>query len=465
MIFFADFHIHSRFSRATSKDCSLPELAKWACLKGLRVVATGDATHPEWRREIHEMLSPSGNGLFHLRDEYCSEGPCLPDGFSPGDVQFVLNAEISSIYKRDGAVRKVHNLVFLPNLEAMDLFSSRLERIGNIRSDGRPILGLDCRDLLEIALETSIDSFMIPAHIWTPWFSILGSKSGFDSVEECFRDLSAHIFALETGLSSDPAMNSRVSSLDKYTLVSNSDTHSPARVGREANVFTGQPSYTSIRDAMRTGGGWIRQRLEADTISPQSVHDLYHHTTETKFAGTIEFFPEEGKYHLDGHRKCACRLEPSESEKLGNRCPACGQPVTIGVMNRVMRLADRPSGNLHENAAPFWRTLPLSEIVCQTLGLGPQSKKVQEVYLEILNLLGPELSILWVLPLDHIGSVLPEILVEAIRRTRSEELTIKPGFDGEYGKVELFGPGERERMAGQGILLGFGHARRMRMPL
>ena len=258
MIYFADLHIHSRFSRATSRDCNLVELTRWAALKGIRVLATGDFTHPEWSREIRETLEPAEDGLFRLKREHVPESEPTAGGFSPGDVRFLLNVEISSIYKKHGATRKVHNLIFMPDLESMDRFNARLDRIGNIKSDGRPILGLDSRDLLEIALESSADSFFIPAHIWTPWFSVLGSRSGFDSLEECFGDLTEHIFALETGLSSDPAMNHRVGSLDRYTLISNSDTHSPANLGREVNVFEGRPGYVAIREALRAGGGTVQ---------------------------------------------------------------------------------------------------------------------------------------------------------------------------------------------------------------
>ncbi len=266
MIYFADLHIHSKYSRACSRDCNLVELARWASLKGIRLLATGDFTHPAWRNEIKEMLVEAEPGLFRLADENIPETLVLQGGFGPNDVRFILNVEISSIYKKDGATRKVHNLIFMPDFDSMEKFSARLDRIGNINSDGRPILGLDSRDLLEIALETHENSFLIPAHIWTPWFSILGSRSGFDSVEECFGDLAPHIFALETGLSSDPEMNHRVSALDRFTLISNSDTHSPARLGREANIFQGDLGYNHIRDALIAGG-----KRTLDSIKPDSL--------------------------------------------------------------------------------------------------------------------------------------------------------------------------------------------------
>jgi DNA helicase II / ATP-dependent DNA helicase PcrA len=456
VLYFADLHIHSKYSRATSKDCNLVELARWAALKGIRVLATGDFTHPQWSSEIFEMLVEAEDGLLRLKNEYLPKEIAVPGGFGPEDVRFILNVEISSIYKKHGATRKVHNLVFMPDFDSAERFNKRLDRIGNIKSDGRPILGLDSRDLLEIALETTVESFLIPAHVWTPWFSILGSRSGFDSVEECFEDLTSHIFALETGLSSDPAMNHQVSSLDKYTLISNSDTHSPSKLGREVNIFSGNPGYVAIREAIRAGGTKPSASVSGKTSGGTDVSG-WNVPEEGEcgegFIGTIEFFPEEGKYHLDGHRKCATRLSPEETERLKGHCPVCGQPVTVGVMNRVIELADRQTGTAPEGAAPFWRMLPLVEIIGQTLGVGPQSKKVNAFYVDLLRNLGPELMILWEYPLDRIGSHAPEIFVEAVRRVRKEEVSIQPGFDGEYGTVQLFGPGERAHFGGQQALV------------
>jgi len=451
MIYFADLHVHSKYSRATSRDCNLVELARWAALKGIRVLATGDFTHPEWSREIREMLEEADDGLFRLKDAHVPQDILLPQGFGPADVRFILNVEISCIYKKQGATRKVHNLVFMPDLDSMERFNKRLERIGNIRSDGRPILGLDSRDLLETALETTAESFLIPAHVWTPWFSVLGSKSGFDSVEECFGDLARQIFALETGLSSDPEMNYRVKALDNYTLISNSDTHSPPKLGREVNVLAGIPGYAVIREAIRSGakGGMA----SAVPLFGDDAGGYAFETGENRFIGTIEFFPEEGKYHLDGHRKCSSRLDPDETSRLGGRCPVCGQKVTVGVMNRVLELADRDPGIAPERAAPFWRMLPLQEVVAQAIGVGVQSRKVQETYLELLTKLGPELTILWSMPADEIARHASPVIVEAISRVRKGEVSIQAGYDGEYGTVELFGPGEREHIAGQQSLV------------
>ena len=456
MIYFADLHIHSKYSRATSKDCDLPRLAQWAALKGVRVVTTGDFTHPAWRQEIKDMLVDAEDGLYRLRPGHVPPrlAEC-PGGFGPEEVRFLLGVEISSIYKKNGATRKVHNLVYMPDIDAMDRFSARLDRIGNIKSDGRPILGLGSKELLEISLETTQESFFVPAHIWTPWFSILGSRSGFDSVDECFDDLTPHIFALETGLSSDPEMNFRVSALDRFTLVSYSDTHSPAKLGRQVTVFRGEPGYRAIREGIRAGGAWARGLSIDDLTGPdngkgESTGAWAHGTA---FVGTIDFYPEEGKYHLDGHRKCNTRLEPEETDKLGGLCPVCGQPVVVGVMNRVVELSDREKGVIPEHAAPFWRLLPLDQLLGQVLGVGPQSKKVQSLYMDMLRKLGPELNVLWSYPLDRMGQVAPEIIVEAVRRGRNGKVSLLPGYDGEYGQVTVFGEGERAQFSGQSAFL------------
>lgn len=472
MIYFADLHIHSKYSRATSKECNLVDLAKWASYKGILVLGTGDFTHPDWSREIRELLEEAEDGLFRLKREYLPKAESFPGGFGPGDVRFLLNVEISSIYKKAGATRKVHNLVFMPDIASMEELNARLDRIGNIKSDGRPILGLDARDLLEIALEVTPESFLIPAHIWTPWFSLLGSRSGFDSVHECFADLSEHIFALETGLSSDPEMNHWVSALDRYTLVSNSDTHSPWNLGREANIFAGNPGYTAIREAIRAGGRGVclvdtadsplsSIRLESPDSKDVALHmggarsaePVLHSGGPGRFIGTIEFFPEEGKYHFDGHRNCDMRLDPEETGRLGGVCPLCGKPVTVGVMNRVLQLGDRSTGETPEGAAPFWRLIPLTEIISQALGVGPQSKKVKGLHMDLMGKLGPELMILWALSLEEIGRHAPKIIVEGISRVRQGNVHIQAGFDGEYGKVELFTPEERDLFSGQQSLV------------
>ena len=358
LIYLADLHVHSKYLSGNVQGLYLTELARWACIKGIKVLGTGDFTHPAWSKDIREQLEVAEDGLFRLREGFLPPDPEVADCLRPADVRFILEVEISSIYKKNGATRKVHNLVFMPDLEAMDRFNAKLDRIGNIKSDGRPILGLDSRDLLEISLDSSPESFFIPAHIWTPWFSLLGSRSGFDSVAECFEDLTDQIFAVETGLSSDPAMNHRVPFLDRYTLTSSSDTHSPRKVGRQANVFSGQPGYNEIMEAIRAGGkghksfAEIQTLIESHWASVGSRTETHTGSTDNRLLGTIDYYPEEGKYHLDGHRKCSVSLEPEETHRLGGKCPVCGDRVTVGVMNRVFELADRDPDVIPDHACP-----------------------------------------------------------------------------------------------------------------
>ncbi len=407
MFFYADLHIHSKYSRATSKSCNLEELAQWAQKKGLSVISTGDFTHPAWFSEIKEKLVSDGNGAYRLKPEI--EKHILPAG---SQVRFILSVEISTIYKKGDKTRKVHHVVFAPDIETAGNFRSKLDAIGNINSDGRPILGVDSRDLLEIALESGKDTFLIPAHIWTPWFSVLGSKSGFDSIDECYGDLAGHIFAAETGLSSDPEMNWTVSSLDKYRLVSNSDAHSPSKLAREATVFDTEPDYYSILKALKTGDGYV---------------------------GTVEFFPEEGKYHEDGHRKCNICLTPEETEKYNGLCPVCGKPLTIGVLNRVNELADRKTGEfIPQTAGKVFSLVPLQEILAEICGVGVQSKKVVFEYENLIQKLGSELSILQDVPLDEISKVHSPLLAEGISRLRKGQVIKHAGYDGEYGVIRLF---------------------------
>jgi len=428
MPFHADLHVHSKYSRATSGDSDLFHLALWAKKKGLTVVGTGDFTHPAWMAAIREQLVPAEPGLFRLRDELeaavaAELGPCA---LAAAPVRFLLEVEISTIYKQGDRVRKVHHLLYAPELAAADRMVQRLARIGNLASDGRPILGLNSRDLLEICLEAGEGCFLIPAHIWTPWFSVFGSKSGFDRFDECYGDLSPHIFALETGLSSDPPMNWRLSMLDRFRLVSNSDAHSPGNLGRETCRFDCALDYFAMRRALATGAG---------------------------YGGTVEFFPEEGKYHLDGHRACGFRCGPEESRRLGNKCPVCGAPLTIGVLSRVLELADRPAAQPAPLAAPFRSLVPLPEMLGEVVRTGPKSKAVQGGYERLLARLGPELGILDDLPLDEIGQAASPLLVEAIRRLRAGEVIREGGYDGEYGTIRLFQPDELE--TGKSISLLF----------
>ena len=376
--FRADLHVHSRFSRATSGRLNIRNLAAWSMIKGLSVMSTGDFTHPAWRDELRrDLVYDENSGLYRVREATPVEeeipGFARPEGIS--DPLFLIQAEISSIYKKDGAVRKVHNLVFMPTLDSADKLSAKLAAIGNITSDGRPILGLDSERLLEMVLETDERGVLIPAHIWTPWFSLFGSKSGFDALEDCFGSLSSHVFALETGLSSDPDMNRLWSKLDGYALVSNSDAHSGENLGREANLFEGAPSYDGLFNA-------LRRTARGEAPEPGCI-----------FRGTVEFFPEEGKYHLDGHRACSVVLEPEESMKLGNICPVCGKPLTVGVLHRVMALADRKAPVMPKGDPGFVSLFPLPEMIGELLGVGPKSRKVQEKQSELVRLFGSEMDI------------------------------------------------------------------------
>ena len=423
MRFVADLHIHSYLSRATSKELNLEQLHRWAQRKGIAVVATGDFTHPRWFAELREKLVPAGGGLYALREESARAVDAEVPAACRAPVRFMLSVEVSSIYSRGDRVRKVHNLIYAPDLESAARVSSRLARIGNIESDGRPILGVDSRDLLEITLESSPDAFLIPAHIWTPWFSALGSQSGFDSISECFADLADHIFAVETGLSSDPAMNWRLSALDRYALVSSSDAHSPDKLGREANLFDCDLSYFAMRDALRE--------------------------RDAGFLGTLEFFPEEGKYHADGHRKCEVVMTPEEAAACGKACPRCGKPLTGGVLGRVAALADRPAGFRPEGAKPFASLVPLVEVLGEVLGVGAGSKRVWSACQQLVSRVGPELTVLQDAPLEDVGREGPPLLAEALRRMRLGEVRRQAGYDGEYGVVRMFDEEERRRLLAQ----------------
>jgi uncharacterized protein (TIGR00375 family) len=425
MNFRADLHVHSKYSRATSRDLDLEHLAFWAARKGIAVVGTGDCVHPLWRTEIREKLVADGSGLYRLRPEIEAEvGKNLPPACR-APVRFLLSTEISTIYKKGDRTRKVHHLILLPDFVAMERLAAALARVGNIASDGRPILGLDSRDLLEIVLDSGAESSLIPAHIWTPWFSAMGAQSGFESIADCYGDLAEHIFAVETGLSSDPAMNWRISSLDRYRLVSNSDAHSAARLGREATIFSGEPGFSAIRHALKTGEGYV---------------------------GTVEFFPEEGKYHLDGHRACDVCLSPRETLKLGGRCPVCGKPLTVGVAHRVELLADRAEGVPPPSTAGRVESrVPLSEILSELLGSGPAAKRVEAAYDRVTGQLGAELHVLGEAPLEDIAAVDP-LLAEAIGRLRAGRVIRQAGYDGEYGTIRLFAEGELD-CRGKGELL------------
>jgi uncharacterized protein (TIGR00375 family) len=419
-MFHADLHIHSKFSRACSKDCDIEHLSWWALRKGLTVLGTGDFTHPAWSAELKETLLPAEPGLFRIRPDLEERLHRDTPASCAGTVRFMLSVEISTIYKRDDHTRKVHHLLYAPDFESADRITAALAKIGNLASDGRPILGLDSRDLLDITLSGGPGCYLIPAHVWTPWFAVLGSKSGFDAIRDCYADLADHIFAAETGLSSDPAMNWMCSSLDGYRLVSNSDAHSPPMLGREATVFDTELDYFSMMAALQTGNG---------------------------LAGTVEFFPEEGKYHLDGHRKCDVRLEPEQTRGVDAICPRCGKPLTVGVLHRVAELADRPLGYRPPNAAGFTNLVQLPEIMGELVGTGPKSKKVASAVGKLVAALGPELSILRDVPLDDLQRAGGSLISEAIARLRRGEVIRDAGYDGEYGTIRLFQPDELDGAA------------------
>jgi len=419
-MFYTDLHIHSKFSRATSKDMNLETIEQWAQIKGIKLIGTGDFTHPEWLKEIEKKLNEEGNGLFTLKKQYKLDVPesCKDEVF------FILSSEISCIYQKNGKLRKIHLVVLSPALKDVLKINHALSKIGNLTSDGRPILGLDAKELMKIILEISPESMVIPAHAWTPHFSVFGSQSGFDSIEECFEELSPSIYAIETGLSSDPPMNWRLSKLDNIILISNSDAHSPAKIGREANIFDTELSYKAITDAIKTGKGLL---------------------------GTVEFFPEEGKYHYDGHRACGVRLSPKETIKRNYLCPVCGKKVTVGVMHRVELLSDREEGFKPAKALPFNSIIPLPEIIAEINNCSTQSKVVFNNYMKTIYKLGSEYHILLSESISEIEKVDLK-LAEAIDRMRNGKIFVAPGFDGEYGKIKIFGKKEETVLKGQTIL-------------
>lgn len=408
MKFIADFHIHSKYSRATSKDMNLENIDYWAALKGISVIGTGDFTHPFWFKEIKEKLEEAEPGLYKLKSKFrLDKAKSLPE------VRFILTVEISSIYSKNGKVRRIHNLIFAPSIEIAEKINNQLSLRGNLRSDGRPILGLDSKELLKIILNISKDCVLIPAHAWTPWFSIFGSMSGFDSIEECFDEYSPYIFSIETGLSSDPSMNWRLSALDKITLISNSDSHSLLKIGREANVFDTKLSYNKIIEAIKN-------------------------KDKTKFLYTIEFFPEEGKYHFDGHRLCGISFSPKETKENKGICPKCKKSLTIGVLSRVEELADREEGYLPENRIPYKNLIPLNEIIANVFGIKVYSQKVLKEYNNLINNFKNEFNILLNVSINDLKAVtIPEI-AEGIVRVREGKVKLVPGYDGEYGKIKIF---------------------------
>ena len=414
MKFIADLHVHSKYSRATSSQADLENYAKSAKEKGILVVGTGDFTHPQWLQEIKEKLEPAEEGLFKLKN---SDNP----------TRFLLSTEISCIYSKNGAVRKIHLVILAPSIEAVEKINTQLGWIGNLKADGRPTLGLDAKELLKIVLNVCQDCLVIPAHIWTPWFSLFGSRSGFDSIEECFEEYSKYIYAGETGLSADPKMCWRISELDKITLISNSDAHSPQKLGREANVFDTELNYYAIIDAIKK-------------------------KNKEKFLYTIEFYPEEGKYHYDGHRNCGVRVSPKEAKKYNNVCPVCGRPLTLGVLHRVEDLADREEGFVPENAISYKSLVPLQEIIAEAISQTPGTKEVLKEYHNLIDQFNNEFNVLLNVKEEDLKSqTLPEI-VEGIIRVREGKVNIEPGYDGVFGKVRIFQEEEVQKYSAQKTL-------------
>ncbi len=401
MEFIADFHLHSKYSRATSRDMDVAHIAEWAKLKGITLMGSGDFTHHLWLEELKHNLEDLGNGLFKFQG-----------------VHFILTAEISSIYSKNGRGYRIHNLIFSPSFKTTDKINATLSRYGNLASDGRPIMGLDAAELARIVFDLDENCMVIPAHAWTPWFSLFGSMSGFDRIEDCFEKQTPKIFAIETGLSSDPAMNWRLSALDKITLISNSDSHSPAKIGREANVFDCDLNYQTIREVLKT-------------------------KDKNRFLYTVEFFPEEGKYHYDGHRLCGISWSPQETKQNNGRCSKCGKPVTVGVMSRVEKLADRPQGYTPANAIPYKSLVPLDEIIAEVRGVGKNSLGVERDYRAAIAKFGTEFEILVKAKEEDLRKSLLPRVAEGVIRMRNGKVTKKAGFDGEYGVISVLGGDEK----------------------
>ncbi len=411
MKFIADLHLHSKYSRATSQEMEVKTLALWGKRKGVKLLGTGDFTHPAYLRDLISKLNPLGNGLFSLKDE--------PEG-----THFLLTAEVSNMYSQGGRSRRVHTLIFAPSFQVVARINARLEKYGKIASDGRPIFGFSAKDLLKMVLDISPECMIVPAHAWTPWFSILGARSGFDSILECYQEDAKHIRAIETGLSSDPEMNWRLSVLDEIALISNSDAHSPGKIGREANIFDCELSYRAVTQAIRK-------------------------KDPRKFLSTIEFFPQEGKYHHAGHRNCGVLLSCREARECNGLCPVCGKRLTPGVMNRVEELADRPEGAVPKKAIPYLHAVPLDEIIADAFGVGASASSVKKEYLRLVEKGESEFNILLELSAEDLGSFTPPAILEGIMRVREGRLKITPGHDGVFGKIEIFSLAEREKITGR----------------
>lgn len=398
--FIGDFHIHSRYSRACSKDLNVPELAKWAKIKGIGVLGTGDFTHPLWLEELKSLLRDKGNGLYEYQE-----------------TAFLLTAEVNTLFYKQAKAHQIHHLLFVPSLPVAERLNQELASFGGLSLDGRPMLRMTPAQLVSIVLGVDARCAVVPAHAWTPHFGLFGSNSGFDAIEECFEEQTKHIFALETGLSSDPAMNWRLKALDRYALISNSDAHSARRLGREANIFDCEISYDAILGALK-----MKDR--------------------SKFLSTVEFFPEEGKYHYDGHRNCRVCWAPAETKRRGLQCSVCGKKVTVGVMHRVDDLADRPEGFVPEGAIPFKSLVPLEEIIAEALGAGTGTKACDREYFKLITACGSEFAALLESPEALLRKTVAGPIAEGILNMRQGRVVVEPGYDGEFGKVKLSGEKE-----------------------
>lgn len=451
MEFIVDLHIHSHFSRATSRDCDIENLYKWGKIKGINIIGTGDFTHPAWLAELQEKLEPAEPGLYRLKEEFSKPiDKELPQSVRNNLMRFILTVEISTIYSKGGKVRKLHNIVIVPSFETAVTMNARLDRIGNLKADGRPILGLDSKELLRITLDTDRRALFVPAHIWTPWFAMFGSKSGFNSIEEAFEELTPEIHAIETGLSSDPFMNWRLDQLKDITILSNSDAHSPQKLGREATV---------IRLSPKSEVESLKSRLENASILRPSEHELSYdsiidaiRTNDERIVGTIEFFPQEGKYHFDGHRVCKVRFTPEETKKLGSICPVCHTPLTVGVDYRVGELANHQESYRPKTHKSVEYIIPLTEILSELNGVKSPSKKVWEQYQLIYSAVGNEFDILRNIPLPEIKNAGFPQLADAISRMRKGDVFIEPGYDGVYGVIKVFGSDTARQTSGDQLL-------------
>ncbi len=425
MQFIADLHIHSKYSRAVSPKMNLEELDAWASDKGIKLMGTGDFTHPYYFSELKNKLEPAEPGFFKLKSEFKIKN--IKGELA--DTRFILSTEISSIYSKNGKTKRVHNIIFSPDIESAEKINIKLSEIGNLASDGRPILGLDCEDLAGIIFGINEDCVIIPAHAWTPWFSVFGSMSGFDSLEECFGKYADKIFAIETGLSSDPAMNWRLSKLDNIALVSNSDSHSLERIGREANVFNCEFSYKAMMEAIKNS-------------APSRKGN------KSGFLYTVEFFPEEGKYYLDGHLACGFSCKPKETLKLKEICPKCGKKMTIGVLSRIEKLADRLEGFVDKKRVPYKSLVTLDSIIGEALNVGRSSNKVKKEYWKLIRAFNSEFDVLLNADVKEIALNSRAEIAEGIKRVRDGRLSINPGFDGQFGLINIFSEEEKSLFAG-----------------